>query len=158
MFGVGAKQHQEPLGAGRPQRPDSEESAAARRPAALVAVYGSLKQGEANHHWLRSAPRLAIVHLQGLALYDLGPYPMAVPCSDHNATITAELYAVNPDQLRALDLLEDHPNEYVRELRPLDDGRDVWIYLGRSEQVSGCPRLPSGQWCSQSPSPRGSQR
>ena len=45
----------------------------------LVFVYGSLKRGERFHHQLDGATFEGTAELQGLELYDLGPFPMAIP-------------------------------------------------------------------------------
>ncbi len=42
-----------------------------------VAVYGTLKHGHRNHHWLNGADMLGQDRLTGITLYDLGPYPGA---------------------------------------------------------------------------------
>jgi gamma-glutamylcyclotransferase (GGCT)/AIG2-like uncharacterized protein YtfP len=112
----------------------------------LVAVYGSLKRGESNHHWLGDAPYGGCVDLAGLQLYDLGPYPMAVASGLPSDRVQVELYAVSAQQLAQLDRLEDHPRDYQRRLLRLDDGREAWVYLGRLAQVHGYPRLEQGHW------------
>ena len=55
----------------------------------LVAVYGTLKRGECNHHLLLRSPCLGQVRLSRLRLYNLGPYPMAVACADPAAMVAA---------------------------------------------------------------------
>ena len=113
---------------------------------ALVAVYGSLKRGQANHHWLQGATFLGRCRLPGLVLHNLGPYPMAVPSPQRHRLIHAELYRLPPGGLAHLDLLEDYPREYDRRLRRLSDGRRAWVYVGRPEQVRGCATVPFGDW------------
>jgi gamma-glutamylaminecyclotransferase len=114
--------------------------------AQLVAVYGTLKRGECNHRLLAASRCLGPVLLSRLRLYNLGPYPMAVACADLEATVAAELYAVSAAVLAELDGLEDHPREYERQLWLLEDGRQVWVYLGRASQVQGYPLLANGLW------------
>lgn len=116
------------------------------RSALLVAVYGTLKRGECNHQLLLASDCLGPVLLRGLQLYNLGAYPMAVLCGDPAATVAAELYGVSAGVLAELDLLEDHPREYERQLLPLADGRRAWVYLGRPHQVLGFPLLARGVW------------
>jgi gamma-glutamylcyclotransferase (GGCT)/AIG2-like uncharacterized protein YtfP len=115
-------------------------------PFELVAVYGTLKQGECNHHLLAEGRWLGRVVLRHLQLYDLGPYPMAVVCADATACVSGELYGVSADLLARLDELEDHPREYERRLVDLQDGRRAWVYVGREAQVRGCPLLVHGVW------------
>lgn len=43
----------------------------------LVAVYGTLKRGLRNHHWLDDADFLGSDRLADVTLYDLGPFPGA---------------------------------------------------------------------------------
>lgn len=112
----------------------------------LVAVYGTLKRGACNHRLLAGSRWLGPLLLSGLRLHDLGPYPMAVACTDPGARVLAELYAVSAAVLAELDVLEDHPREYERQLLPLGDGRQAWVYLGRPAQVRGCAELADGCW------------
>ncbi len=110
-----------------------------------VFVYGTLKRGEANHHWLAGGRFGGRRRLRGVRLHDLGPYPMAVPAEDA-ALIHGELYAVDPAGLAALDRLEDVPVEYERHCLLLTDDTEAWVYLGRPEQVRGRPVVPYGDW------------
>jgi gamma-glutamylcyclotransferase (GGCT)/AIG2-like uncharacterized protein YtfP len=112
----------------------------------LVAVYGTLKRGQANHHWLAGARFLGRCLLRGLTLHNLGPYPMAVPASDQEPVVHAELYGLPPGGLERLDQLEDYPQEYDRRLWLLDDGRRAWVYVGPPEQVQGCAVMSTGTW------------
>ena len=53
--------------------PDYLRAAIADTP--RVAVYGTLKQGFNNAHWLNGARRLGSDTTRSLTLYDIGPYP-----------------------------------------------------------------------------------
>lgn len=112
---------------------------------APVLVYGSLKRGFGNHHWLEGARFLREGVMQGLALFDLGPFPMAVPASD-GALLHGELYGVDATQLARLDLLEGTPRLYERWRHPLVGGGEAWVYVGRPAQVRHSPRLSDGRW------------
>ncbi len=112
----------------------------------LVAVYGSLKRGHSNHHWLAGARFEGRCRLPGLVMHNLGPYPMAVPSPQRADLIHAELYRLPPGGLARLDELEDVPREYNRRLRRLSDGRRAWVYVGRPAQVAGCATVPFGDW------------
>jgi len=112
-----------------------EGGANVQEPMAPVLVYGSLKRGFVNHHWLEGASFLGEGVMAGLALHDLGPFPMAVPSAD-GALLHGELYAVDA-RLLAL---------YRRERWPLVDGRRVWVYLGRPRQVRHVPAIADGCW------------
>lgn len=112
----------------------------------LVLVYGTLKRGQPNHHQLGGSPCCGEARLTGLALYDLGPFPMAVATDDPKACIQGELYALTAEQLGALDRFEGAPRLYERQRRQLADGRPVWVYVGRPRQVRHSPRLVRGTW------------
>lgn len=65
----------------------------------FVVVYGTLKRGHSNHHWLAGATFLGRRLLSGGRLHDLGPYPMAVLSRDPQAVIHGELFAVTEEGL-----------------------------------------------------------
>lgn len=113
---------------------------------ALLFVYGSLKRGMANHPQLQGAVCLGGARLEGLALYDLGPFPMAITCSEPSSAIEGELYTVDAALLEQLDRFEGAPRLYQRELYRLNSGEAIWVYMGRSRQVRHVQRLSSGCW------------
>lgn len=125
---------------------------------ALVFVYGSLKRGMANHGQLDGARWLGEAQLQGLALYDLGPFPMAVISNDDDAVLQGEIHAVTAPHLQALDRFEGVPRLYERQAWRLEDGRRVWVYVGRAEQVRHVNRIASGRWNGPTPGFRRSAR
>ena len=112
----------------------------------LVFVYGTLMRGMANHRHLAGAPCLGTAELAGFALYDLGPFPMAIASGDRSHRLHGELYAVQPAQLQALDRFEGAPRLYRRQAEPLADGRSVWLYVGQPRQVRHVAVIPSGRW------------
>ena len=112
----------------------------------LVFVYGTLMRGMANHRHLAGAPCLGTAELAGFALYDLGPFPMAIASGDRSHRLHGELYAVPPAQLQALDRFEGAPRLYRRQAEPLADGRRVWLYVGQPRQVRHVAVIPSGRW------------
>lgn len=109
----------------------------------LVFVYGTLKAGQPNHHWLAQALALGEATLPGAVLHDLGPFPMAI---SGEGRVLGELYAVDDDALAQLDRLEGVPRLYERQQRRLTDGRLAWVYLGRQRQVRHSAALPQGLW------------
>ena len=111
-----------------------------------VFVYGTLKAGQPNHHWLAEADFLGRRRLIGGHLHDLGPYPMAVLAEGSQAVLHGELYELNADGLNRLDRLEGYPADYDRSLRRLSDGRTAWVYHGRHQQVGLAPVIPHGDW------------
>jgi len=76
-------------------------------PGRLIFVYGTLKRGCRNHHFLagqkfvgeaRTAP--------GFRLYDLGGHPGMVAQSDDTEGVTGEIWEVDASALGRLDALE----------------------------------------------------
>jgi len=109
----------------------------------LVFVYGTLKRGEKNHHWLEGASWQGEAELSGVLLHDLGPFPMAVI---GEGTAIGEVYAVEERGLARLDELEGYPRLYDRHVLTLNDGRQAWVYLGRPRQVRDAPLVVGGSW------------
>jgi gamma-glutamylcyclotransferase (GGCT)/AIG2-like uncharacterized protein YtfP len=111
----------------------------------LVFVYGSLKRSQPEHRQLAGSPCCGEAQLRGLALYDLGPFPMAV-ATDPQALLHGELYRLTDEQLARLDRFEGAPRLYERQRWALADGRPVWVYVGRPRQVRHVRRLTCGMW------------
>ena len=114
----------------------------------LVAVYGTLKRGMSNHHFLARADFLGEDCLHGITLYDLGPYPGAK--AEQSEGIDVEVYAISTAELEQLDLLEefreDTPDdgEYTRVLVKTAYG-PAWIYLYNPD-VTDKPVQRRGSW------------
>uniref|UniRef100_A0A2A4JLL5 Gamma-glutamylcyclotransferase family protein n=1 Tax=Heliothis virescens TaxID=7102 RepID=A0A2A4JLL5_HELVI len=88
-----------------------------------VFVYGTLKRGEPNHYWLEDTNN-------GVGRYVINghtekkfpliiatkyniPFLLYSPGDGH--FVRGEIYDVDEKMLQKLDILEDHPNYYVRE-------------------------------------------
>lgn len=112
-------------------------------PETLLFVYGTLKRGQTNHSQLQCALWQGEATLEGACLFDLGPFPMAIA---GEGQIQGELYALPSKALAAIDAFEGVPRLYERHRRPLSDGRQAWVYLGRPRQVRHVPFLPGGEW------------
>lgn len=114
----------------------------------LVAVYGTLKQGFNNAHWLNGARRLGSETTRALTLYDIGPYPGAKWQPSKGVTI--EVYEVSVGQLAQLDRLEDYrinapaQGEYDRQQIATRFGR-AWVYLYNPE-VADKRAICEGGW------------
>jgi len=109
----------------------------------FVFVYGTLKRGEKNHHWLEGASFQGKAELNGVVLHDLGPFPMAVV---GEGTAIGEVYAVEGSGVARLDELEGYPRLYDRQVLSLCDGRRAWVYLGRPHQVRHALVVAGGPW------------
>ena len=114
----------------------------------LVAVYGTLKRGLRNHHWLAGAEYLGSDRLTTVALYDLGPYPGAKPQPSRGVEV--EVFKVDAQLLAGLDHLEDHrvrtpkQGDFERVIHTTALG-PAWLYL-YNHDVSGCPMIREGAW------------
>ena len=114
----------------------------------LVFVYGTLKRGHGNHHWLIDAPFLGESVLPDVVLHDMGPFQMAVP---GEGSVRGEVYAVDAAGLARLYGLEGYPRLYDRRPLPLADGRRAWVYLGRPHQVRHVSAIADGCWLGPAP-------
>ncbi|XP_045782235.1 putative gamma-glutamylcyclotransferase CG2811 isoform X1 [Maniola jurtina] len=89
-----------------------------------VFVYGTLKRNEPNHHWLTNPEHgVSKFIAEGTTKtkypliigtkYNI-PFLLYSPGDGHY--VKGEVYEVDDIMLGKLDILEDHPNYYVREL------------------------------------------
>ena len=114
----------------------------------LVAVYGTLKRGYSNHHLLDKACYIGPDTLTGVTLYNLGPYPGALPKPSDGVRV--EVYAVNDPLLATLDELEDYDPRaektslYVRKKVQTLHG-PAWFYFYNGS-VRSLQRIQSGNW------------
>jgi gamma-glutamylcyclotransferase (GGCT)/AIG2-like uncharacterized protein YtfP len=109
----------------------------------LVFVYGTLRKGEHNHHYLSTAQFLGLHESDAeYTLYDLGPYPGV---SEGYRSVQGEVYMIDDDTLAELDKLEDVPVEYRRESISTPFG-EAWIYIYQdTEHLTD--EISSGDWC-----------
>lgn len=105
-----------------------------------IFVYGTLRRGFCNHHYLARAEFLGQAFTRdGFAMYVQAGIPSLVRHQPGEVT-HGELYRVDAATLADLDALEEHPRVYRRELAPVvlaPDGREgaAWIYFAR--QIRG---------------------
>jgi gamma-glutamylcyclotransferase (GGCT)/AIG2-like uncharacterized protein YtfP len=109
----------------------------------LVAVYGTLKQGQYNHPVLgrQGAEYIGVDILTGWVMYDLGSFPCIVP-TKLPESIVVEVYEVA--DLRATDRLEGYPGFYDR-VQVVTRYGSAWIYFMR-EAPQGAKLINSGVW------------
>nr|XP_026488746.1 putative gamma-glutamylcyclotransferase CG2811 isoform X1 [Vanessa tameamea] len=111
-----------------------------------VFVYGTLKRNEPNHHWLTNPDHGVgqfISEGRTKTKYPLIigtkyniPFLLHSPGDGHN--VKGEVYEVDDTMLGKLDILEDHPNYYVREIDDViiqkhgsseEETLKCWIYF-----------------------------
>tara|TARA_Y100000310_G_scaffold274863_1_gene291143 strand:- start:43 stop:417 length:375 start_codon:yes stop_codon:yes gene_type:complete len=93
-------------------------------------VYGTLRDGEKNHHMLEDAEFLGNKTLPGF-VRTKGAGPAIIP-GDEDDFVEGELYQVEPEALEKIDEYEGE--EYPRELAILDDESEVNVYVYRSKE------------------------
>lgn len=94
-----------------------------RKMSHYVFVYGTLKRNEPNHHWLtetKNGTGTFVGEAKTANKYPLIigtkyniPFLLFKPGVGHN--VSGEVYEVDDKMLSNLDILEDHPNYYIRE-------------------------------------------
>ena len=110
----------------------------------LVFVYGTLRKGECNHHYMTRCRYLGLFTTSAsFKMYDLGDYPALV--SEGHSEIVGAVYSVDEHQLQLLDKLEGVPVEYTRERIATSYG-EAWVYLYQGDTALSQPIL-SGDWC-----------
>ncbi|HTW62152.1 MAG TPA: gamma-glutamylcyclotransferase family protein [Terracidiphilus sp.] len=105
-----------------------------------IFVYGTLKRGCRNHHFLKSAEFLGEALTEpGYRMIDCGSYPGMVR-ADNGERVTGEVYRVDASLLAALDRFEDAPDEYLRTTIRLSDGRaaQAYLYRGPTAHLPAC--------------------
>jgi gamma-glutamylaminecyclotransferase len=87
----------------------------------LLFVYGTLKRGCSNHRHLAGQKFVGLARTPpGYRLHDLGGYPALVAKPDDREGVVGEVWSVDEEALRELDLFEGvHEGLYRREPLPL---------------------------------------
>jgi gamma-glutamylcyclotransferase (GGCT)/AIG2-like uncharacterized protein YtfP len=103
-----------------------------------VFVYGTLKRGGENHHWIEAQRFVGPARTRPVyRMFDLGGYPGLVR-HPQGLSIEGELWDVDAAGLERLDVLEDvDGGEYERVPMELENGEQAEGYLYLRE-VSGC--------------------
>ena len=110
-----------------------------------VFVYGTLRPGERNHHFMATAThRGAYTTPARFTLLDTGPYPAAL--DEGHTALVGDVFSVDDDTFAALDRLEDYPVHYTRRELTTDYG-DAWVYLWIAAREPAWPVIEHGDWC-----------
>ena len=108
-------------------------------------AYGSLREGERDHAQLQGAQRLGIVSTAPrYRLVDLGVYPALI--ARGTLSIVGELYSIDRELRRQLDVLKECPFLFQRESVELATGDWAEAYVMREDQVPGRRRLHVADW------------
>ncbi len=98
-------------------------------------VYGTLLQGEPNHHYLRNALLLGSDFVSGRFYHSDDGYPVLK--LERNTRVWGEIYAVPGKDFEELDRLEGTPGLFQR-VRVEIGGRPAWIYVGGKHLQNQC--------------------
>jgi gamma-glutamylcyclotransferase (GGCT)/AIG2-like uncharacterized protein YtfP len=110
----------------------------------LVFVYGTLKRGQRNEHYLRDAEFIGhFTTGNRYTMYDFGGYPAV--CLRGRRAIEGEVYRVDKRTFRTLDELEWYPRFYQRIEIRTRYGR-AWMYIVRPKLCRRRKRLTVGCW------------
>lgn len=100
----------------------------------MVFVYGTLRRGFSNHHFMHGARLLGGATTLGSYAMYVEDCPYLVQ-EEARYPVMGEVYEVSDAMLLALDALEEHPTVYERRRIPVrqDSGREVeaWCYFAR---------------------------
>lgn len=108
-----------------------------------VFVYGTLKQGQRNDHFLREAGFDGHFTTESCySMYEFGGYPAV--CLDGGHAIEGEVYRVGNRQFQELDDLEWYPRFYQRIEIATRHGQ-AWMYIVQPELCHGKVLL-AGRW------------
>jgi gamma-glutamylaminecyclotransferase len=114
-------------------------------PECRLFVYGTLRQGEAQHALLAGASLLGVSSTTpAFHLIDVGPYAALV--RGGTTAVSGELYSVGLQTRRAIDIERQVPILFTRETIELGDGTRADAYLLTLDQVRGRRRLAHGDW------------
>jgi gamma-glutamylcyclotransferase (GGCT)/AIG2-like uncharacterized protein YtfP len=110
-----------------------------------VFVYGTLRKGGSNAHYLEEARLLKVAYrLQGFGLYDYhGLYPFMLPAGP-GRFVTGEVYRVNESVLQQLNVLEDVAHKLYRLAYLKHEG--FYTYLKYEDDPEGMPLIEQGDW------------
>jgi gamma-glutamylcyclotransferase (GGCT)/AIG2-like uncharacterized protein YtfP len=108
-----------------------------------VFVYGTLKRGQRNFHYLQAAEFVGSFSTESIfSMYAFDAYPAV--CEQGRHAIHGEVYQVSDAQFRSLDQLEWYPEFYQRIVIPTYYG-DAWMYVVKAELCQGKEMIP-GNW------------
>jgi gamma-glutamylaminecyclotransferase len=108
-------------------------------------IYGTLLPGERDHALLAGAELLGPVSTQPLyQLVELNVYAALIP--DGKVAVHGELYAVDLETRRRIDVARQVPILFQRTTVRLSDDGEVETYAMHPDQVRGKRRLGHGDW------------
>jgi gamma-glutamylcyclotransferase (GGCT)/AIG2-like uncharacterized protein YtfP len=105
-------------------------------------VYGSLKRDLQNHFYLAGQEFVATARTVPIyRLYRWGAYPGLVAVQENGVAVRGELYRVDEETLRRLDVLEDVPHLYQRgpvQLEGMGEPVIAYFYVRDVSAAADC--------------------
>ncbi|XP_075218565.1 putative gamma-glutamylcyclotransferase CG2811 isoform X2 [Lycorma delicatula] len=114
----------------------------------LVFVYGTLKHGQPNHNWLTETENGCSKYVGDgstvkkypliiASKYNI-PFLLSEPGVGNN--VLGEIYEIDEKMLGKLDILEEHPNYYIRRIEPIQMNAEnniieCWTYFLKEHKV-----------------------
>lgn len=120
----------------------------------LYFVYGSLKKGFPNSHFMDDSIFIRATYIEGYKLYDTGSgYPFVIKTNDSKDKVYGEVYSVNYEEAQHIDRLEGYNQEdpsnslYIKELTLTHGSRyHTYVYVGNQFNPQYCTEVESGKW------------
>lgn len=110
-----------------------------------VGVYGTLKTGYSNHRLLKDSDFVGTGKTKSEYPLEVEGLPYLHDKEGVGENVTLELYDVNPDTLRRLDMLEGHPNFYKRRVIPVSmhdwSTTHAWVYFVQNRHLDARAEL-----------------
>ena len=104
-----------------------------------VGVYGTLKTGYSNHRLLKDSDFVGTGKTKSEYPLEVEGLPYLHDKEGVGENVTLELYDVNPDTLRRLDMLEGHPTFYKRRVIPVSmhdwSTTHAWVYFVQNRHL-----------------------
>ena len=116
----------------------------------MVFVYGTLKAGGSNHHFMEGQTLVGDAQTApGFQLIHLGSYPGMVTVPNSAESVVGEVWRIDSKCLAQLDALEGideglYRRESINLLAPFTN-ENVQTYL-YAQSIAGRPSIPNGRW------------
>lgn len=128
-------------------------------PSPILAVYGTLRRGEANGGLLDPARFLGTGRVAGqlrvMPRSTVRAYAYPALILDGSGPVVVEIYALTDtaslaqvDRLEAYDPADEPASEYVRRLLPIVGGpvSEAWVYVYNGPRSALGEAIPDGDW------------
>ncbi len=117
----------------------------AKQDVVVLFAYSSLLRGERDHDLMHRATLLQKTTTQpGFRLVDLGPYGAMITGGDKE--VVGELWEVDRETLRAIDVRKEVPVLFERTQITTHDGTEAEAFVMPWDRVVGRKRLAVGDW------------